>query len=281
MILNILVKRSGALGDVLSATPVITRLRKLYPNARIVVHTAYPDIFKHNFAVNEINTLHEWDLNIDLDGAHETRRALNAVDAYMEVAFGDHGNCITDKSVVLNYSKIETTEPFVAIHPNKSWDNRTMPNYWWDEVVSGIRTAGYQIAVLGTNIDYCPQGEVLDLRSRLNLEEQAAHIGAAKVFICGASGLMILAAATSTPVIVPLTINSAQSALPWRSGGQGLGYFVLEAQVPCFGCSALATPGATFVGCESSLKDSDLGDYACIKTIKAQDAIQLAIKVME
>jgi ADP-heptose:LPS heptosyltransferase len=275
--MNILVIRAMALGDVLSITPITARLRQQYPEARIVVHTAYTNVFEENPHINEVNTIHEWDLVINLDGAHEVRRDTHAIDAYMEVAFNDHGG--PDKSIIFKYPNCNTPfKRFAAIHPNASWANRTFPAQWWDEVVAGLHRAGYPVIVIGTGIDYCPPG-CLDTRDKLPLKQQAGIIDAANVFICGASGLFILAGATQTPVVVPLTLRPPETCVPWRNGILGGGYYTINATTPCFGCDAYQEPGATWVGCSSPKKDHVQPDYACINTIKSSDVVELAIKV--
>lgn len=279
--MNIIVRRSGALGDVLSTTPVTHRLRKTYPEAHIMVATAYPNVFEGNLDVNSINNkeIDHADMFIDLDMAHETRRDIHAVDAYMERAFGDHGEG-WDKSIRFHYQKPPKDEHRIAIHANKSWDNRTMPNDWWDEVVTKLALEGYDIIALGTGIDYCPQAAHIDARDTMNLQEQAGAIHRSRLFICGASGLFILAGATDTSVIVPMTINEPDTCLPWRDGRLGGYFFPLNADVPCFGCSAEQGP-VTSMGCWSIKKDITKPDYECINTIKASHTIDLALEVLQ
>jgi len=279
--MNILVRSViAALGDVLYVTPITARLRRKYPDSTIIVHTNYPNVFEGNPDVNGTNIGLTFDLIIDLDLAHATRRHLNAVDAYMEAAFGDHGEG-EDKSIIFDYPITVNPTNCIAIHPNKSWANRTMPNDWWDEVTIGLMLkTGYDIYTLGTNIDYCPEG-TMDTRGKLTLKEQAAIISACQIFLCGASGLFILAAATDTPVVVPMTINTPETCLMWRHGEFGWGYFPILADVPCIGCNSFAPKGATFVGCESPFKDPTKPDYACIGTIKPEAAIEQALKAIE
>src|SRR5271166_2877043 len=186
--MNILVRSViAALGDVLYVTPITARLRRKYPDSTIIVHTNYPNVFEGNPNVNGTNIGFTFDLIIDLDLAHATRRHLNAVDAYMEAAFGDHGEG-EDKSIIFELlpcteELISSLSDIIAIHPNKSWANRTMPNEWWDDVVFGIKDTGYRAVTLGTDIDYCPHNTI-DMRSKQTLKEQATLISACQVFIC-------------------------------------------------------------------------------------------------
>jgi ADP-heptose:LPS heptosyltransferase len=272
--MNILVRRRGALGDVLCVTPIISRLRKENPEAFIGVETGYQEVFRGNPNVDGINIQREWDRVIDLDMAHETRRNMQAIEAYSEAAFGDRGKNM-DKSIVFATGLVPPIgvnwKKTITIHANKSWPNRTMPNEWWDEICNALSKDGYKIVALGTEIDYCPPGAV-DTRSKLTLHQQGAVIGASKLLICGASGLFILAAATNTPVIVPMTINRRETALPWRWGKQGGGFYPLVADVPCLGCSERAGP-VTNLGCE-------VGTFECISTIKASQAVEKSLEIL-
>lgn len=273
--MNILVRRSGALGDCLCVTPILKRLRKENPDAFIGIQTAYPAVFQGGLTLDGINVEREWDRVIDLDMAHETRRNMQAIDAYCEAAFDDHGEAM-DKSIVFTSGTTPslgvTWSRTIAVHANSSWRNRTMPNEWWDEVCAALACHGYSVIALGTGIDHCPPG-VRDTRDKLPLHQQAAAIGASRLFICGASGLFILAAATDTPVIVPLTINRPDTALPWRYGRQGGGFHPLVADVPCIGCSERAGP-VTSLGCE-------IDTYECIGTISATQAVITAMGILE
>lgn len=280
--MKILVKRQMALGDVLCATPIIRRLREEYPDSEIFVQTNYQALFEANPHINGVNVpAQDYDNFIDLDMAHETRRAIHAIDAYMEVAFGDYGDAHTNKDIVYTPREelrvVDKSYKCITIHPNASWQNRTMPNNWWDQLVKGLNAEGYLVVVLGTHIDYLPQGRVIDTRSKLNIKQQCSMIEQSAAFVCGASGLFILAGATHTPTIVPMTINTPETCLPWRQNVLGLGFFPLNADVPCFGCNA-EQGAVTFVGCRSSKKDQALGDYACIKTIDVNQAIEIALR---
>jgi ADP-heptose:LPS heptosyltransferase len=273
--MNILIKRMGALGDVLCATPIVRRFRTEYPEAFIGVETGYPNVFHGNSDVDGINIQREWNKFALLDMAHETRRNMQAIEAYAEATFGDRGENM-DKSIVFATGLVPPIgvnwKKTIVIHANKSWPNRTMPNEWWDEICNALSKDGYKIVALGTEIDYCPSGAV-DTRSKLTIHQQGAVIGASKLLICGASGLFILAAATACPVVVPMTINRPETALPWRWGKQGEGFYPLIADVPCLGCSERAGP-VTNLGCE-------VGTFKCIPTIKASQAVEKSLEILK
>jgi len=87
---TMLINRSYALGDVILTTPIIRRLRRENPDAKIIVQTMYPDVFRNNPHVNEIiqtPTAQHIDNYIELNLAYERRPNMHIVDAYMAEAF--------------------------------------------------------------------------------------------------------------------------------------------------------------------------------------------------
>ena len=93
--MRILVRRTGALGDVVLATPIVRRLKRENPDVEIVVQTAYPDVFKGNPHVADV-VLPSLKVppepiwrHVDLDLAYERRPRMHIVEAYMREAFGE------------------------------------------------------------------------------------------------------------------------------------------------------------------------------------------------
>lgn len=255
-----LLKRAMAFGDVLMTTPVARRLHA--EGYEVFVQSNYAHVFDGNPDVVGVHADgNQYDRVIDLDMAHERRRKYHAAVAYMEQAFGDKGDG-HDLSVFMDYGDPPDIgvdwHHTIAIHPNVSWRNRMQPPSWWQRVVDVLRGQAYTVVALGTDLDFSIQG-VLDTRGRFQAREQAAVIAAAAAFGCGPSGLFILAGATPARVVTFLTINRAETCLPYRHGELGWGYTAIPASVPCIGCSERSPP-VTFLGCERN-------DYACMATL--------------
>ncbi|MDE2232563.1 MAG: glycosyltransferase family 9 protein [Patescibacteria group bacterium] len=276
---RILVKRRGALGDVIISTPIVARLRREYPDAFIDIQTSNEAVYQgqnwknpHINGVSQI-ALNQYDKIIDLDMAHETRRRMHQIDAYMEAAFGDRGEC--DGKTYSKQAHFPIGEPprslgnldwskVVTIHPNTSWQNRTVPIDLWQKVADHLIESGYTVIVLGTRIDKPITqvgNRIIDTRDRLNLYEQAAVIAASRTFVCGGSGLFMLAGTTETPIVVFLTISRAEHCLPFRHEEMGWNCYPIVTSVPCYGCNENQA-AVTFVGC-------DRGDYGCISSFSA------------
>lgn len=246
---TILVKRIGALGDVLEATAITARLREEDPDHYIDVLTACVPAFKGNPHVNATHQTREtYDRLIDLDGAFESRlRQDHPIDAYSEVAFGDrltpHKLVFRAEPVVpINYGRM------VVLHPARSWPIRTLPHSFWQRLTECLRDHNYDVAITGTHQDW-ELSECIDYRGRLNLAQQAGLITAACCFICSESGPMILAQATRTPIIPLLTMIPPEHVVHVRAGGPGWRWHPVRANVPCIGCATRQPEETTSFGC--------------------------------
>ena len=87
---RILIIKLGAMGDVIRTTPLITRYKSLYPNAKFTWITLFPDILPKN-EIHEIYKLGieaalylqntDWDIAINLDKEKEACALLKSVTA--------------------------------------------------------------------------------------------------------------------------------------------------------------------------------------------------------
>lgn len=272
--MKVLVRRAMAFGDVLMTTPVLRRLAR--EGHEVFVQTNYPNLFEDNHDV--IGLYREgdtYDKTIDLDMAHETRRDRHAAIAYMDAAFGDNGDG-HDLSIYLPFGDPPdigiNLKSAILLHPNVSWRNRMLPPAWWRKVADTIAGYSYIPVVMGTMRDFGIPG-YLDVRDRFNARDQAALIDAAAAFVCGPSGLFILAGATRARVVTFLTINRAETCLPYRRGELGWGYTAIPTKMPCIGCSERSSP-VTFLGCARN-------DYACMESFSPEEFAKAAVSAAE
>lgn len=261
-----------AFGDVLMTTPVVRRLKA--KGCEVYVQSSYAHLFENNPDVAGANVGPvdiKFDRVIDLDMAHEVRRKQHAAVAYMQAAFGDNGNG-HDLSIFFDYGAPPDIgidyQQAIMLHPNVSWRNRMLPPAWWNKVADIVASKGYKVVVTGTARDFNLNGHI-DTRDKFGPRDQAAMIDAAASFGCGPSGLFILTGATRARAVTFLTINRAETCLPYRHGQLGWGYRVLPTSMPCIGCSERAAP-TTFLGCERN-------DYACISTFAPNDFAEMLV----
>jgi ADP-heptose:LPS heptosyltransferase len=271
--MRIVVRRSGALGDVLETTPIIARLRADNPDAEIDVATHYETVFRDDNNVNSTKPYGEYERAIDLDGTFEKLlRKVHPIDAYSEAAFGDRK---TPHKILFNFNplgkevrKLVGTN-FVVLHACRNWPIRTLPVDWWQELIHTLNARDYTVVLTGTLQDHESLVGVLDLRAKLRLDEQAALIDAARCFVCSESGPMILAQATSTPVIAMLTMAAPFS--PVHETASTLD--VVMANVPCAGCSEFLPEPTTYFDCKHDPASKEF--RSCVQSFSVQGIADL------
>jgi ADP-heptose:LPS heptosyltransferase len=297
---RILVRRTGAFGDVVSITPITRRLRQERgPDAIIDVDTEYPEIFEGNA---DVTAAADWrksrqgladegyDEIYDLNGSYERRRrADHGIDCYMEDVFGDRNG---DKSLKVVCSSLPdwlNQDPewqtiaenrHVTIHPAVSWQNRTMPKAFWQAAADHMTAAGYRVVTVGTLRDTQLE-RVYDLRGKLHPRQQAEVCNRSRVFIGSDCGGLFLAGATDVPIVALFTTSPASMNIIWRHGEPNWRCKPFVPDLACVGCTTRFAEKAwpklvTYHGCER-------GDFACVNSFDPYDiavqAMQLADEV--
>jgi ADP-heptose:LPS heptosyltransferase len=267
---SILVKRTGALGDVLETTPIIHRLRAENPRHEIWVQTDYPQVFWANSDVAgaSLSSNLIYTREIDLNMAFENRlRQLHPIDAYSEVAFGDRN---TEHRLYFNYPDSYPVPGTIVIHPCRNWPIRTLPLEFWQQLVDLLTAQNFNVVVTGTHQDHDGLTNVHDTRSRLTLAQQAALIASADCFICSESGPMILAQATGTPVIAMTTMAHPGHVLHLRPNDAPT--HILPTPLGCGGCESRFTTPTTYWDCP-------LGHGDCVRSFSPPAIADLAISL--
>lgn len=264
--LRVLVRRTISLGDVIMATPVLARLRYvLGAEAVLDVETRLPTVFHHNPHVNhaiETAITNEYDRVIDLDLAYERHPRMHVIDAYMLHAFLDPvwptKDCVLYRAPIDDMRLLWSSA--VALHPARTWRNRTMPQTFWRAVVDGLIARGWIPVILGSAADFDWAGtpQVIDLSGRLSIHQVATVIERCACFVGNDSGLLHIAGTTSTPIVGLFTVARAEYRLPWRAGLLGWRTTALAPALDCIGCLANAPVPVTSVECHR-------GDYACVE----------------
>jgi ADP-heptose:LPS heptosyltransferase len=281
------IRRSGALGDVMMATPIIRELKKRYPDSKIVFATQCPDALLNNEQVDQVvSSLNEL-LNMtpivyDLDLAYENRPRMNIVDAYSEVVFGEQ---IEDKSLYLvskqadfdrailsvgthvNFDRDKT----VVIHQAVSWANRTWPKPYWDQVVQNLASRGYKVLIVGRGGDFQSDmiAGVVNLVNKLSVPQVREVIKRSKLFIGTDSGMLHVAQSTDTPIVGMFTVANPDYRITRKHK-----VTVMTPKSECRFCLHDEKPPVTFVGCR-------VGTLQCLKEITPTEVISSAIKMIQ
>lgn len=272
--MRILVRRTGALGDVVLTTPVIRRMRRENPTAEIAVATAYPAVFRdspHDVRINPGNFAP--DRFVDLDLAYELRPSMHVVEAYMLAAFGDPGEPGDCRQELFDPQRrppvFAPSLRAVAVHATQAgWRNRTLPRATWVSVVQMLRVRGFWPILVGTERDALP-GVNCTSCFVPDIHVQARLIQACVCFVGSDSGLLHVAGATDTPLVGVFTCVRPEWRLPFR----GICTAVVP-DLPCVGCLERQLPPATAEACER-------GDLACIGAVSPEaivDAVERLVK---
>lgn len=265
---RVAVLRDGALGDVLLATAVIKRLHD--EGFDVTVVTRNPEVFSGLPGIATSPVAPSGCRVVDLNKAYEVRPLMHVIDAYSEVAFGDHA---TAHRPTFNMTRHSVLNPrSVVLHAARSWPNRTMPVDWWRLVGDGLISSGWAVHWIGTDNDFYP-GNGIDLRrspaNRVDsLGRTASYIMASWLMICTDSALLHLAAATTTPILGIFTCTDPALRMP-----EGDYHRSIYTDLTCRGCHHRAPPPVTSWGCERK-------DLACITSITPKMVIEAALEML-
>lgn len=276
--MRILLHRAGALGDVVLTTPIARRLRRENPEAEIVVHTAYPDVYRGSpFTATFEADPRAFDRTIDLDLAYERRPDMHIVEAYMLHAFGDPGTP-RDRRQELHYDRRRVFLPsnggrrYVAVHAAKAgWRSRTLPGATWVEACRLLKEEGFWPILVGTQRDALPEAGCTSFHSA-DLMAQARLIASCDCFVGSDSGLLHVAGATDVPIAGAFTCADPKYRLPWRDGVLGGGCEAVLPPLDCVGCLGRVPPPTTTESCER-------GDFACVRMVHPESIVQ-AVKTL-
>lgn len=271
--MKILVKRQGALGDVLCITPVLARLRKEFPSATIAVETGHPQALSNNphidHGVNLSGDPDAWVISLDL--AYERQPKKHIVCAYLDEAFN---NWEGDKTLVYRFNAHWASEQGAIIHAAASWPSRSFTREFWDDVARKLVKRGLQPVFVGSGGDYHGPDFATHAVGRLTLDQVAALTAKAKVFIGSDSALLHFAGCTDTPIVGLYTCARAKYRMPWRNGVLGSNMIGLEPALDCIGCLERMPVPSTNVSCER-------GDNICSRSIQPDAVVRAAEQLLD
>lgn len=129
---------------------------------------------------------------------------------------------------------LNTSEPWIVLHPGVSEKKREYPVGLWKEVISLLHeTTGCQLLITGSNMDLpiaeelstAIPGRLYHAAGLLNIEEFISIIAASKLTISVNTATVHIAAAFGTPVVVLYACTNPQHT-PWKTKAQVLQYSV-------------------------------------------------------
>lgn len=271
--LPFVVRRTGALGDVLLTTPLIAELKKQNPFSEIYVETASPEIFEGNphvtAAGNSFPHVYRWATEINLNMSYENQPETNIVDAYFKTAHiirrGQQpriypGNMDHQMATML----LGEHRKWIAVHAGPTtWTGKNWPWERWEDLCRRLMLDGWRILLIGTPGTSLPN--YMDLRGKTDFHELAAVLQRCRLFIGVDSFPLHVAAAMETPVVGLFGASTPEYILEPLDRGDcivGVG--------DCAGQRHRVT-GQTFVDC----------DGACMRSISVNAVYAKISKILK
>lgn len=226
----IVIRRQGAMGDVLLITPIIDAIAAKMPESRIWVETQAVDLFMHNPKVVGASR-HAWSggphLLVDLDMAYENLPGIHLVEAYRQVASQAIGDeleieLVTNLPLAANHWTPNLPEGrWVAIHcENTTWPGKNWFSSNWAQLIDWLRAEGCKVCLVGASQDARVPVD-LDLRVATSPLDLAAAIGECDLFIGHDSFPMHVAQSQGVPVVG--LFGATLSKLILTNGSQAIG----------------------------------------------------------
>lgn len=222
---NICLYLEGGLGDQVACEPIVRYCAKtLYPGARFVLFTHYPELFTH---YPEIEVRHHGD-TIDDVGFYEmwslpkeSYRFTHALTHPLDYSsllsigrqlVGEERRVILPKGVPAP----ESVQNAVLIHPGKSWPSKTFPVEFWEHVVDEVTQAGLDPILIGRSPNVVPVSNCETNRiDCLTLPELIGYCRTACALISNDSAPVHIAGACGLPVGLISTVKDPHHIMPY------------------------------------------------------------------
>lgn len=241
---RILVKRAGALGDVIMTTGVVRALyEKHNGDCEIDILTQFPAVFDRNPYVKSLTQTGDYDQVVDLDLAYELRPNVHTIEAYADKAGVDKNLCRielfpsdSDYAAIANAG---LPEKFVSVHMrNHFWPNRNLPADFWIELMGHI-IGQTDMAVVqvggGTDLQFGDiPGKMINTVNKLSLHQSVALFERSTAYIGVDSGSYHIAACTNVPIVGLFTAFKSEYREPIGRTGPHIN---LASQIECYGCA--------------------------------------------
>jgi GT2 family glycosyltransferase len=201
------IKRRGARGDVLLLTPALDAIRKKWPQAKINVVTAHPDMLR-GLANVTAGSLAEgdYDYAFDLDFAYEKRPGVPIVEVFAEscgVKLESHRPIMTATLSDLAWAETVARGRRVAlIHAGPTtWPGKNWPVDRWEKVVEFLKLNDFfTIAVGAENSPHCGCDDSV---AGLTTPQQLYALCMNSKLFCGLDSMcQHVASAADTPSVV-------------------------------------------------------------------------------
>lgn len=271
---TILLRRQGALGDVILTTGIVRELHNKYNGqCQIDIATDFGDVFENNpyvHCIHHTSQIPDVDYNIviNLDDTYETSPNVSFIDNYNFRTFGDitkngEMELYCDDEVIAEVDRLIEDiikTDFVCIHMrNWHWAMKNIDVAVWLGVIDKVLATNSttKIVCVGGPTDFYPQGHprIVDARG-LSIQALSYLLDHARCFVGIDSAPFHVAGTSQTHIVAMLSHMYPEKVLPVREGKQGHNCTVVQAKVPCLGCHSRQQRPVRQIVCEQ-------GDYPC------------------
>jgi ADP-heptose:LPS heptosyltransferase len=242
---TIILRRRGAMGDVLMTTPVIRRMKELYPKKDILLATDCPELIQGNPNITGVVPFNQ---QIDIDGAmdvelrYEEFPKKNAIEVMLRQAgiyshspkVGLEMDCFLGESDNPQLKKANLSK-VVVFHTGRSWKNREWDIRNFKRIGFWLLGLGYTVVELGdTNTRSISLGRrearFIDARGR-PWEHSARWIREAQFFVGIDSAPSNVAKAVGTPAFIIYGCTDPETR---KAGAEE--YPLVVEDLECAGC---------------------------------------------
>jgi len=289
---NIVLKRQGALGDVIWTTPILRGLRRLFPRHNLLAITQKTEVFAKNPDADLVfNMQYEPfpnDVIINLDWAYEKRRELHLLHAYAEASgispasthpalYPTQGELLFCATRILHYFQHRDIKRLIAVHMAATSPDRIWPKAHWQRFITDLLQQDIQlgIVVLGhdrdfsaADIGFSVNPRVLCLTRQLSLMHTAAVLSLCDLLVAPDSGVLHIAAAVNVPYLGLFNMADPATRLPLTTGSRSL-----WANIECRGCIRDIAP-MNDLFCPRGHAD-------CMESILPEEALTVTAQMLE
>ena len=279
---RILVRRGGARGDVIMATPIVRAIRRRYPMAEITVSTMFPGVFAGNKnvdrAVEVMPDPKSFDEVFNLDMAYEKDPLKHAVQAYadacsLEIETTDwQFDLFTNETGPANaQQRMPDGSKYAIVHPGMvpGWAGRQWEPRRFNLVSDALHQRGFVVCLVGEESTPAIQHRI-DLRN-IPFHQVVACMARASLFVGLDSMPLHVAQATRIPIVAIFgCVDPAFRLLP---GLNAIG--VTAENVGCIGCHGYL-PGP-----RTATQSCVRGDERCMARLSPEQVIAAIDQVLK
>jgi len=279
---KIIIRRDGAIGDVLLTTPIIRALKKKHTDSIISVVTDHSYVFRDNPYVSfTLPPDHFWlrdqvyNVCYDLSLSYEKSPEKHIIQSYADVC----GINVSDWKMEI-YTR-EQDERFadallgsgewIALHIRSlGWPGKEWSAYNFNRLSKSLRKKNFKVVLIGSGSSDVVSND-LDLRGKTTFHKLAAIIKKSKVLVGGDSLPLHLAQAVGTSAV-----GLFGDTFPDRRlipGSTAIGITALKEKVACLGCHHRKEPPQVVGTC-------DCPSVYCMEYLTPEDVLRAVENVL-